>query len=584
MNIFQLSWATPGNKGEASFAPDQAMVNQLRSEFLQVLGLNSESVPGLGLIDGEAAVKQEEVSPQEPNALAHALDFLAAMLLPSAPTPSPEPIPEAGITTASPDDAPASLPLQAKISAIAREVVNVVREFQAQASQAGIDLTAKDSAPAEFVEAFVSKIKALVQDHLPKIEADILVPGASKLPTSTPDPAPSPDTNSVPSARSREDGSGGGWEDNTGFYPRPFIWGEDGSLILSPTPSLAPVGSNPDLKAKKVEDQAVTAADGKSSKVDEKSSTNAKPLDRDVLSAIFREVKQMLKANESTAASSPVAAVPPAKLEELVQRLPRPMPVSPTLEIQGKPKFEKAVPAATERGTIDPTATTEALKGSKKTEWSPMDLLAKGQAKRIPSKFEALAQLGNSEDADATVDPTATPATPPVFNLEGKTTEVSTQSTAVNEKPLDTKTTRAVLRQVETAFRDLISARRPGTVTVKLTPEDLGVVTLTIATKGNVVEAEAIASNPSVREALANHRSDLVQTVESKGFSIRSFEVGSDRQSHTDHQGQGQRERFQNHEDWQRQWNTWSVTPTALNDQPRPEPAAAWKGKVDVSI
>jgi hypothetical protein len=79
------------------------------------------------------------------------------------------------------------------------------------------------------------------------------------------------------------------------------------------------------------------------------------------------------------------------------------------------------------------------------------------------------------------------------------------------------------------ALRDLIAARRPGSTTIRLRPDDLGEITITVSVKGSEVRAEVSATSEGVRQTLSAHRGDLVSSLEQKGHTLSSFQVTSDR-------------------------------------------------------
>lgn len=85
-----------------------------------------------------------------------------------------------------------------------------------------------------------------------------------------------------------------------------------------------------------------------------------------------------------------------------------------------------------------------------------------------------------------------------------------------------------VILQTSDAMSDLAAAKRPGSVIIKLNPDELGSLTVRVKSTGSTIEANVTASNEAVREALHAHRADLVKGVESKGFSLGSLQIGNE--------------------------------------------------------
>ncbi|MBX3112779.1 MAG: flagellar hook-length control protein FliK [Fimbriimonadaceae bacterium] len=112
---------------------------------------------------------------------------------------------------------------------------------------------------------------------------------------------------------------------------------------------------------------------------------------------------------------------------------------------------------------------------------------------------------------------------------------------------------RHVREAVADTVRDLVDARRPGQMVLKLQPDDLGTVTVTVKTLGPRVDADVTASDPGLRHALAQHRHDLVAAVERRGLQMGEFTVGheqagwdaSQNAGHRQQQGQPMRNDFE---------------------------------------
>ncbi len=117
-----------------------------------------------------------------------------------------------------------------------------------------------------------------------------------------------------------------------------------------------------------------------------------------------------------------------------------------------------------------------------------------------------------------------------------------------------------VRQRVIDQVQELAAMRGRNTVTVRLNPEDLGSLTLTVLNAGENVEAKVTASNESVRHALATHRSDLVQSIESRGLSLSNFSVGQENRPDAQQQGQGNRQTQDMRQEFTRAHNLWSHT------------------------
>ena len=77
-------------------------------------------------------------------------------------------------------------------------------------------------------------------------------------------------------------------------------------------------------------------------------------------------------------------------------------------------------------------------------------------------------------------------------------------------------------------IQEIAASQGRGRVVIRLQPEDLGSITVSVRSFGQRVEADIRASNDAVRDALVANRGDLVQSVESKGLSLDSFNVGQE--------------------------------------------------------
>lgn len=106
----------------------------------------------------------------------------------------------------------------------------------------------------------------------------------------------------------------------------------------------------------------------------------------------------------------------------------------------------------------------------------------------------------------------------------------------------DTAVNNARQKLVETTL-DLIAARRPQSVSVQLTPQDLGTIEVSVRSLLGRVDVDLRASDEGVRQSLATQRYDLIQSIETRGATVSSMNVGAQLGQTADqsgNQGQGQ--------------------------------------------
>ncbi|MCH8979629.1 MAG: flagellar hook-length control protein FliK [Armatimonadetes bacterium] len=116
--------------------------------------------------------------------------------------------------------------------------------------------------------------------------------------------------------------------------------------------------------------------------------------------------------------------------------------------------------------------------------------------------------------------------------------------------------------------QELAAMRGIGKVTIRLQPDELGSITVTVRSLGTAVQAEVTASNEGVRNALHVQRTDLVQSIESRGLSLNSFTVGHEAGGEAQANDQGNAHHDMRQE-FERASNLWSVRARAT------EPAMA---------
>ena len=106
------------------------------------------------------------------------------------------------------------------------------------------------------------------------------------------------------------------------------------------------------------------------------------------------------------------------------------------------------------------------------------------------------------------------------------TTRVHQTSKAAMSQPIQPSTRAEVIAKVTDQIQQMAAANGNGRTTIKLSPDDLGTITLVVKTLGDNVEARLTASDNRVRFALSHHRADLVQSVQGRGLSLNHLSVG----------------------------------------------------------
>ncbi|QYK53584.1 MAG: flagellar hook-length control protein FliK [Fimbriimonadaceae bacterium] len=167
---------------------------------------------------------------------------------------------------------------------------------------------------------------------------------------------------------------------------------------------------------------------------------------------------------------------------------------------------------------------------------------------------------------------------PPTHAVVGK----MTSSKAMNASQLERADT-AVLNhanEVAEAVSDLIASRRPSSIKIELNPQDLGTIEVAVRQVGHRADVDLRASDEGVRQSLQTHRQELVQSIESKGTSLGSLNVGH-------HDGNQAQQQGQNHRDSMReslnQAAHLSQFGTTTETQPMAQPSyrSSHTGRVD---
>jgi len=122
-------------------------------------------------------------------------------------------------------------------------------------------------------------------------------------------------------------------------------------------------------------------------------------------------------------------------------------------------------------------------------------------------------------------------------SIDGNPMEVSPQFAGTQEAPaidsvkpkltLDRPQTQAVIRQITDRIEFMAAVRPRDGITVHLQPQGLGTVSLVVKSVGKLVDAQILASNPDVRDALENSKAQLASSVEHRGMQLNTVTVGS---------------------------------------------------------
>lgn len=96
------------------------------------------------------------------------------------------------------------------------------------------------------------------------------------------------------------------------------------------------------------------------------------------------------------------------------------------------------------------------------------------------------------------------------------------------ERTLNVREANAVVKQVADRIELLIAAKPKQGVTIHLDPGDLGKVTIVVKSQGKDVEAQILTNNESVRQAIVQAKSQLIEQLDQRGFSLATVTVGQE--------------------------------------------------------
>jgi flagellar hook-length control protein FliK len=102
----------------------------------------------------------------------------------------------------------------------------------------------------------------------------------------------------------------------------------------------------------------------------------------------------------------------------------------------------------------------------------------------------------------------------------------------------DTSSVRHALQKVVERVQELTN-KHGGTLKIRLHPENLGFITLTVRCRGEQVDVDVVASRPEVATAMNTHKHLAAESLQTKGLQLGSFSVG-----HQETPSQGQQHSF----------------------------------------
>jgi flagellar hook-length control protein FliK len=139
------------------------------------------------------------------------------------------------------------------------------------------------------------------------------------------------------------------------------------------------------------------------------------------------------------------------------------------------------------------------------------------------------------------------------------------------------------IRESTEALMKMAEERRPGQITVRMMPEDLGIIEVTLSQFGTRFDIDVQATDDRVRSSMNAHRNDLVQNLETRGVNVGSFNVSDQTKGDMTQQQQRHQQEGLLREDLQRAANLNSWETPAPISTPAPSYAVANRQAVDVT-
>jgi flagellar hook-length control protein FliK len=139
---------------------------------------------------------------------------------------------------------------------------------------------------------------------------------------------------------------------------------------------------------------------------------------------------------------------------------------------------------------------------------------------------DATIPLQKPAASDSNENPIVAPG--PVGVSRSERVASQTAQATAEPKALSSSDTNRVLAQTADRIEMLSAVRPRNGVSIRLEPEHLGIITIKVTGTGREIEAELKATDDSVRAALHAHRSDLAQSLNSRGIAVHALSVASD--------------------------------------------------------
>lgn len=548
-----LAWPGGGVPVQATGATTPAMGEKVAAGFA------SELNDLVALLDSAG---EKEATPDGQNATATQLDLIAALVPQCLPLQPVTSSPTAAVTAPVPTvSAPSAAPCQPSLVARAQlavvgDIAQVVdpgafarMSFQipgptgeevqlpvpGQASiQSSTDLSVKHEAVKQDIPVATAAPKAVAPAGLP-LDAMAGTP-AAVAPAVTPAPnGPLPDA-SAPSA--------------SVILPDtvvPVAVSREANPVAQPTPRA----------------QGLSTADKTSAQAEQTISIGDVKADRPVTAAVQKVVGSATPVAQTMAprpeqptrqvAGSPSSVTEGSKTPtpDVTSAATRPLTPQAALTAMSSEVVAGTLTAKSPT-TVVATPTKEQVE-----DGGPTSMESGAEKVKVTAGPESTVRVAVSGKADFAKDLLEDDKQKPTKGPVSPAPEPAPAPLGVQDVKIDAKDKVQVFRHVREAVadtvRDLVDARRPGQMVLKLQPDDLGTVTVTVKTLGPRVDADVTASDPGLRHALAQHRHDLVAAVERRGLQMGEFTVGHERAGwdasqnagHRQQQGQPMRNDFE---------------------------------------
>lgn len=189
---------------------------------------------------------------------------------------------------------------------------------------------------------------------------------------------------------------------------------------------------------------------------------------------------------------------------------------------KGKPQLAEKVEVPTEEAAPAASA-TPTVKSPATADKAILDVPTQESAKPVVEK----ALKAETAAVEVTTEKEVAPTAVPLFSPQGESEVPTTTSvTTTAAKPLAPREVDAVIKQVTERIEFMAAARPRDGVTVHLRPADLGNITLVVKSIGSIVNAEILASNDQVRQALENSRPQLQEAMQQRGMQLQQVTFG----------------------------------------------------------